>query len=85
MKNFFNHKLRKRSPIEIVGIVLFGIVAITGLAILFGFTGYSSRYLGQRSWHVFGVFGSWDSIMYPPTCVSILLVTLKQPFNFRFR
>ena len=37
MKNFFNHKLRKRSTIEIVFMVLFGIVAITGLAILFGF------------------------------------------------
>lgn len=37
MKHFFNHKLRKRSPIEIVGIILFGIIAIVGLAILFGF------------------------------------------------
>jgi hypothetical protein len=37
MTNFFNHKLRGRSPGEIVGIVIFGIIAITGLAILFGF------------------------------------------------
>ncbi len=37
MKNFFNHKLRKRSPLEIVAMVFFGIIAITGLAILFGF------------------------------------------------
>ena len=37
MTNFFNHKLRGRSPGEIVGLVIFGIIAITGLAILFGF------------------------------------------------
>ncbi|MDY8135475.1 hypothetical protein [Aquimarina sp. 2201CG5-10] len=37
MKNFFTHKLRKKSPIEIAGMIIFGIIAITGLAILFGF------------------------------------------------
>lgn len=37
MKNFFTHKFRERSPIEIVGIIIFGAIAITGLAILFGF------------------------------------------------
>ena len=37
MKNFFNHKMRGKSPGEIVGMVIFGIVAITGLAILFGY------------------------------------------------
>ncbi|WP_420573697.1 hypothetical protein [Kordia sp.] len=37
MKNYFAHKMRERSPIEIVGIIIFGIIAITGLAILFGF------------------------------------------------
>jgi len=37
MKNFFTHKFRKKSPIEIVGIIVFGAIAITGLAILFGF------------------------------------------------
>ncbi len=37
MKNFFTHKMRKRSPIEIAGIIIFGAIAITGLAILFGF------------------------------------------------
>ncbi|AXT62808.1 hypothetical protein D1816_21505 [Aquimarina sp. AD10] len=37
MTNFFTHKFRKKSPIEIIGIILFGIIAITGLAILFGF------------------------------------------------
>lgn len=37
MKNFFTHKIRKRSPLEIAGMILFGIVAITGLAILFGY------------------------------------------------
>lgn len=37
MKSFFTHKMRKRSPIEIVGIVIFGAIVITGLAILFGF------------------------------------------------
>ncbi len=35
--NFFTHKMRKRSPIEIVGIIIFGAIAITGLVILFGF------------------------------------------------
>ncbi|WP_024771444.1 hypothetical protein [Aquimarina macrocephali] len=37
MTNFFTHKFRKKSPIEIVGIIIFGAIAITGLAILFGF------------------------------------------------
>ena len=37
MKNFFTHKFRKKSPIEIAGIIIFGAIAITGLAILFGF------------------------------------------------
>lgn len=37
MENYFKHKMRGRSPIVIVGIVLFGIVAIGALAILFGY------------------------------------------------
>ncbi|WP_128755326.1 hypothetical protein [Aquimarina sediminis] len=37
MKNFFTHKMRKKSPIEIVGMIIFGAIAITGLAILFGY------------------------------------------------
>jgi len=37
MTNFFKHKLRGRSPGEIAGIIIFGTLAITGLAILFGF------------------------------------------------
>ncbi|WP_298900287.1 hypothetical protein [uncultured Psychroserpens sp.] len=37
MTNFFTHKFRKKSPIEIAGMIIFGIIAITGLAILFGF------------------------------------------------
>lgn len=37
MTNFFTHKFRKKSPIEIAGIIIFGAIAIAGLAILFGF------------------------------------------------
>lgn len=37
MKNFFIHKFRGKSPIEIAGIIIFGAIAIIGLAILFGF------------------------------------------------
>lgn len=37
MTNFFTHKFRKKSPIEIIGIIIFGALFITGLAILFGF------------------------------------------------
>lgn len=37
MKNYFTHKMRNKSPIEIVGIIIFGAIAISGLAILFGF------------------------------------------------
>lgn len=37
MKNFFTHKFREKSPIEIAGMIIFGAIAITGLAILFGF------------------------------------------------
>ena len=37
MKNFFKHKMRGKSPGEIAGIIIFGAIAIVGLAILFGF------------------------------------------------
>ena len=37
MKNFFTHKMRNKSPIQIVGMIIFGAIAITGLAILLGF------------------------------------------------
>ena len=37
MQNYFTHNMRKKSPIEIVGMIIFGAIAITGLAILFGF------------------------------------------------
>lgn len=37
MSNFFKHKIRSKSPGEIIGMVILGIIAITGLAILFGF------------------------------------------------
>ncbi|MEW7278995.1 hypothetical protein ABW636_10405 [Aquimarina sp. 2201CG1-2-11] len=37
MTNFFTHKFRKKSPIEIVGMIIFGGIAIIGLVILFGF------------------------------------------------
>lgn len=37
MTNFLTHKFRKKSPIEIIGVIIFGAVAITGLAILLGF------------------------------------------------
>ncbi len=37
MTNFFTHKFRKKSPIEIAGIIIFGAIAMTGLAFLFGY------------------------------------------------
>ncbi len=37
MKNFFKHKMRGKSPGEIAGWIIFGIIAVVGLAILFGF------------------------------------------------
>lgn len=37
MNNYFKHKMRGKSPAVIVGMVLFGIVFITGMAILFGY------------------------------------------------
>lgn len=37
MENFFKHKMRGKSPIVIAGMVILGILAIGGLAILFGF------------------------------------------------
>jgi len=37
MTNFFKHKMRGKSPGEIAGLIIFGIIAIVGLAILFGF------------------------------------------------
>ena len=37
MTNFFTHKFRKKSPIKIIGMIIFGTIAIVGLAILFGF------------------------------------------------
>lgn len=37
MKNFFTHNMRKRSPMEIAAMIIFGAAAIIGLAILFGY------------------------------------------------
>lgn len=37
MSNYFKHKMRGKSPGAIVGMVLFGIIAITGLAFLFAY------------------------------------------------
>ncbi len=37
MTNFFKHKMRRKSAAEIVGWVILGIIAVVGLAILFGF------------------------------------------------
>lgn len=37
MSNYFKHKFRGKSPGEIIGMIIFGAVFITGLAILFGF------------------------------------------------
>lgn len=37
MKSYFKHKFRERSTIEIIGMIVFGAIAIVGLAILFGF------------------------------------------------
>lgn len=37
MTNYFNHKMRGKSPAVIAGMIVFGIIAMTGLAILFGF------------------------------------------------
>ncbi len=37
MTQFFKHKMRRKSPGEIAGWVLLGIIAFTGFALLFGF------------------------------------------------
>jgi len=37
MSNYFKHKMRGKSLGEIAGMVIFGTIFITGLAILFGF------------------------------------------------
>ncbi len=37
MKNFFKHKMRGKSPGEIAGWIIFGIITVVGMAILFGF------------------------------------------------
>ena len=37
MTNYFKHKMRTKNPATIVGLVILAIIAISGLAILFGF------------------------------------------------
>lgn len=37
MKNYFKHKMRGKHPMAIAAMIVFGIIAIVGLAILFGF------------------------------------------------
>lgn len=37
MSNYFKHIMRGKSPLVIAGMIVFGIIAISGLAILFGF------------------------------------------------
>ncbi|NVK63884.1 MAG: hypothetical protein HWE22_04825 [Flavobacteriales bacterium] len=38
MRNYFEHKMRKKNPAVIAGMVVLGILAIGGLITLFGFT-----------------------------------------------
>ncbi|WP_411031870.1 hypothetical protein [Spongiimicrobium sp. 3-5] len=37
MTNFFKHKMRGKSPGEIAGLIILGVIGIAALAILFGF------------------------------------------------
>ena len=37
MTNFLKHKMRGKSTLEVIGIIIFGGIFITGMAILFGF------------------------------------------------
>lgn len=37
MSNYFKHKFRGKSPGEIIGMIIFGAIFISGLAILFGY------------------------------------------------
>lgn len=37
MSNYFKHKFRTKSPGEIIGMIIFGIIAGIGLATLFGY------------------------------------------------
>ncbi|MBR9914546.1 MAG: hypothetical protein GYB32_06920 [Algicola sp.] len=37
MSNYFKHKMRGKSPGEMIGMIIFGALFIIGLAILFGF------------------------------------------------
>lgn len=37
MSNYFKHKMRGKNPAVIAAMIIFGVIAFTGLAILFGF------------------------------------------------
>src|SRR5690606_34379910 len=73
MTNFFKHKMRRKSPGEIAGWILLGIIAVAGLAILFGYI-----IMWLWNWLMPDLFGLstinyWQAVgylYYPKSCLA---------------
>ncbi|WP_299550324.1 hypothetical protein [Seonamhaeicola sp.] len=77
MSNYFKHKMRGKSPGEIAGMIIFGIIAITGLAILFGFI-----IMWLWNWLMPMIFGLTTLTFWEAVGVFILFKILLGGCNF---
>lgn len=71
MTNFLKHKVRGKSPGEIAGWIIFGIIAVVGLAILFGFI-----IMWLWNWLMPGIFGLTTLTYWQAVGIFILLKIL---------
>ncbi|WP_406684072.1 hypothetical protein N1F78_15485 [Seonamhaeicola sp. MEBiC1930] len=77
MSNYFKHKMRGKSPGEIIGMILVGGVFLTGLAILFGFI-----IMWLWNWLMPMIFGLTTLTFWEAVGVFILFKILLGGCNF---
>ncbi len=77
MSNYFKHKFRGKSLGEIIGIIIFGGIFITGLAILFGFI-----IMWLWNWLMPMIFGLTTLTFWEAVGVFILFKILLGGCNF---
>jgi len=77
MSNYFKHKFRGKSAGEIIGMIIFGGIFITGLAILFGFI-----IMWLWNWLMPMVFGLTTLTFWEAVGIFILFKILLGGCNF---
>ena len=76
MTNFLKHKMRAKSPWKITGLIIFGISAIIGLVILFGFV-----IMWLWNWLMPEIFGLATITYWQAVGIFILLKVLLGGFS----